>query len=56
MTAFGKAENCFAGFVSLRYSQGLGMNLLASVVLVMTYNPLHKKVLKHISYIVPAFL
>lgn len=43
MTAFGKAENCFIGFVSLWCSQGLGMNSLASAPLLATSNPLHKK-------------
>lgn len=43
MTAFGKAENCFIGFLSLWCSQGLRMNSLASAPLPVTSNPLHKK-------------
>lgn len=42
MTAFGKAENCFVGFVNLWCSQGLGMNSLPLALLLMTSNTRHK--------------
>lgn len=43
MTAFGKAENCFVDFVTLRCLQGLGMNSMSWAPLLLTSNPLHKK-------------
>lgn len=46
MTAFGKAENWFVGFVSLWRSQGLGMNSLASAPLLVASNQLYREHLK----------